>query len=123
MTKTTYEIPNEMRDFAEKSVDQARKAFEGYMDAAQQAAGKIETVAQTAGVSAKEATSKAVTFASHNVNAAFELAQKLVSARDVQEVLAIQSDFAKTQLAAMQKQAQELAAMAQSAGKPSETKK
>ena len=115
MSKTPYEIPNEMRDFAEKSVDQARKAFEGYMDAAQQAAGKLETSAQSVGVGAKDATSKAVTFASHNVNAAFELAQKLVSARDIQQVLAIQTEFAKTQLAAIQKQAQELAAMVQTA--------
>ncbi len=115
MSKTPYEIPNEMRDFAEKSVDQARKAFEGYMDAAQQAAGKLETSAQAVGVGAKDATSKAVTFASHNVNAAFELAQKLVSARDIQQVLAIQTEFAKTQLAAIQKQAQELAAMVQTA--------
>ena len=123
MSKTPFEIPNEMRDFAEKSVDQARKAFEGYMNAAQQAAGKMESVAHTAGAGAKEATSKAVTFASHNVNAAFELAQKLVSARDIQQVLAIQSDFAKSQLAAMQTQAQELASLAQAAGKPSDAKK
>lgn len=123
MSKTPYEIPNEMRDFAEKSVDQARKAFEGYMDAAQQAVGKMETAAQAAGVGARDATSKAVSFAGHNVNAAFDLARKLVSARDLQEVLTIQSEFAKAQLAAMQTQAQDLAAMAQTAaGSAAKTK-
>ena len=115
MTKPAYEIPNEMRDFAEKSVDQARKAFEGYMGAAQQAAGKMENAAQQAGSSAKDATSKAVSYASSNVNAAFELAQKLVSARDLQDIFKIQADFAKAQLAAMQTQAQDLAAMVQAA--------
>ena len=115
MTKPPYEIPNEMRDFAEKSVDQARKAFEGYMDIAQQAAGKIESASHVAGSSAKDATSKAVTFASNNVNAAFEFAQKLVSARDITEIFNIQSAFAKAQLAVMQTQAQELGAMVQSA--------
>ena len=117
MSKTPYEIPNEMRDFAEKSVDQARKAFEGYMDAAQQAVGKMEAAAEATGAGARDATGKAVGFASHNVNAAFELARKLVSARDFQEVLNIQSEYAKAQLAAMQTQAQELAAMAQTAAK------
>jgi phasin len=115
MATNPQDIPNEMRDFAEKSVDQAKKAFEGYMTAAQKAAGNIETAAQAAGANAKEATSKAVAFASHNVNAAFELAQKLVAAKDIQQVFAIQSDFAKAQLAAIQAQARELAAIVQGA--------
>ena len=123
MAKTPYEIPNEMRDFAEKSVDQARKAFEGYMDAAHQATARMESAAQAAGETAKEATGKAVTFASHNVNAAFELAQKLVAARDVQQILAIQSEFAKAQLAAIQAQATEMANIVQNAAKPAPTKK
>ena len=36
-----------------------------------------------------------MTFAENNVNAAFDLAQKLVRAKDVNEVLALQSEFAK----------------------------
>jgi len=32
-----YEIPTEMRDFAEKSVDQARKPFDGFLGAAHKA--------------------------------------------------------------------------------------
>ena len=119
MTKPVFEIPNEMRDFAEKSVDQARKAFDGYMDAAHQAANRMETAAQAAGESAKQATSKAVTFAGDNVTAAFELARKLLAARDVQEVLSIQSEFAKAQLAAIQAQAAELSKAMQA---PTQTK-
>jgi hypothetical protein len=30
-----YEVPAEMRDFAEKSVEQARKAMDGFIGAAQ----------------------------------------------------------------------------------------
>ena len=37
MTNKPYEIPTEVRDFAEKSVDQARKAVSGFLDAAQKA--------------------------------------------------------------------------------------
>jgi len=32
-----FEVPPEMRDFAEKSVEQARQAFDGFISAAQQA--------------------------------------------------------------------------------------
>ena len=29
--KLPYEVPTEMREFAERSVEQARKAFDGFM--------------------------------------------------------------------------------------------
>ena len=118
MTKPVFEIPNEMRDFAEKSVDQARKAFDGYMDAAQKAATRMETAAHAAGDTARQSTTKAVGFATHNVTAAFELAQKLLAARDLQEVMTLHSDFAKTQLASMQTQASELAKVMQTSATP-----
>ena len=31
--KTGFEVPEQMREFAEKSVDQARKAFDDFMGA------------------------------------------------------------------------------------------
>ncbi len=34
-TPGVYEIPQEMREFADKSVEQARKAFDGFVGAAQ----------------------------------------------------------------------------------------
>ena len=43
MAQSPYEIPAEMRDFAEKSVEQARKAFEGFIGAAQKAVSATET--------------------------------------------------------------------------------
>ena len=42
MAQVPYEIPAEMRDFAEKSVEQARKAFEGFIGAAQKAVTAAE---------------------------------------------------------------------------------
>ena len=37
MTNLNLEIPTEVREFAEKTVDQARKAFDSYVAAAQKA--------------------------------------------------------------------------------------
>ena len=48
MSQLPYEIPAEMRDFAEKSVEQARKAVEGFFGAAQKAViGAINRAART----------------------------------------------------------------------------
>ena len=91
-------IPSQIIDLAEKNVEQARGAFLGFIGAAQKATDAAETLPS----SAKDAMTKAMLFAENNVNAAFDLAQKLVRAKDVSEVLALQSEFAKSQMAAMQ---------------------
>ena len=111
MTDIPQGIPSQIIDLAEKSVEQARGAFLGFIGAAQKATDAAETLPS----SAKDAMAKAMSFAENNVNAAFDLAQKLVRAKDVNEVLALQSEFAKSQMAAMQTQAKELGAVAQDA--------
>jgi phasin len=103
-----FEIPAEMRAFAEKSVEQARQAFEGFISAAQHAVSTFEGQAQTARKGAKDVTEKAMGFAEQNIASSFELAQQLVRARDVQEVLKLQSDYVKKQLQALTDQAREL---------------
>ncbi|MGD9656950.1 MAG: phasin [Methylocystis sp.] len=109
MVESIYQVPTEVRDFAEKSVEQARKAFEGFAGAAQKA---LDTSADMPfGLpAAKDVSSKALSFAEANVNAAFDLAQKLVHAKDPQEVFKLQSEFVQTQLKAIQDQTQELGA-------------
>jgi phasin len=104
-------IPSQIIDLAEKTVEQARGAFLGFISAAQKATDAAETLPP----GTKNAMDKAMSFAENNVNAAFDLAQKLVRAKDVSEVLALQSEFAKSQMAAMQTQAKELGAVAQDA--------
>ncbi len=118
MSNAPYQVPGEMRDFAEKSVDQARKAFEGFMGAAQKAAGQAEGTTSSLHANAKTVTEKAMSYAQDNVTAAFDLAQKLVKAKDFTEVLALQSEFAKNQMAAIQTQAKELGEAVQKSMKP-----
>ncbi|WP_210496990.1 phasin [Microvirga antarctica] len=114
-----YEIPTEMRDFAEKSVEQARKAIDGFMGAAQKTVDTFEGSATTVHSSAKDATRKTLTYAEQNISAAFDLAQKMVRAKDMQEAMQIQSEFVKTQFESMQRQMKEFGSMAQSAMKAS----
>jgi phasin len=118
MTQLPYEIPAEMRDFAEKSVEQARKAFEGFIGAAQKAVGSVEAspLAMPAGV--KDIGAKAMTYAEANVKAAFDHAQKLVHAKDLQEVMQLQSEYLKSQMATLQEQAKEIGTTVQAAVTP-----
>jgi phasin len=118
MSAPSYQVPNEVRDFAEKSVEQARKAFEGFADAAQKAIAAVDTTTVPFSSPAKDVGSKALSYAETNVKAAFDLAQKLVQAKDPQEVLQLQADFVKSQFDAFQEQAKELGSIFQKAATP-----
>ena len=109
MADAPFQIPNEMREFAEKSVDQARKAFEGFVAVAQKTAGAVEGAASTAQGSVKTAGSKVLSYAEENVNAAFDLAQKMVKAKDPQEAFALQSAYVQKQFEALKAQAEAMA--------------
>lgn len=112
-----YEIPTEMRDFAEKSVDQARKAFDGFLTAANKAVDTVQGSTSTMQSTASDATRKTLSYAEQNIAAAFDHAQKLVRAADFQEAMHIQTEFAKAQFASMQAQMKDLGELAQSAAR------
>ena len=103
-----FEIPAEMRALAEKSVEQARQAFETFMTAATQAASAADKQAAGARTGAKEVGELAVRFAERNIASSFEFAQQLVRAKDSQEVMALHADYVKRQIATLSDQAKEL---------------
>jgi phasin len=107
-----FDVPTQMRQFAEQSVEQAKKAVDGFMTAAQKTAAAMETQAATAQSGAKDVGQKAMAFAEQNIANSFEFAQKLVRAKDVQEVMALQVEFMKAQMQAMSAQAKELGSTA-----------
>jgi phasin len=113
--KTPYEVPTEMREFAERSVEQARKAFDGFIGATQKAVETAHGSAESARASSQDVTRKAISYAETNIGAAFDLAQKLVKSKDLTEVLQHQSDFLKAQMAALQSQLKDMGAAAQDA--------
>jgi phasin len=108
MSNTPFEVPVDLRDFAQKSVEQARKAFEGFVGVAQKTADAVDTASASARANAKSVTSQALSYAEQNVNAAFDHALKLVQAKDPQEAFTLQSEFLKHQLANLQSQAKDI---------------
>jgi|SRR5208282_3427740 len=125
MAKDPFEqfaIPNEMRTFAEQSVAQARKAFDGFIQAASQAMGQLEGHTDAARSTAHEIAHKSMSYAEQNVAATFDFAQKLMQAKDAAEVMALQSEYLSRQMQTISAQVQDLgqsaAKMAVDAAKP-----
>jgi phasin len=110
--KSNFEIPAEMRQFAEKSVAQAKLAFDSFISAAQQAVNTAETHATTARAGAKEAGDLAMRFAERNIASSFDFAQRLLRAKDPQEVTALHAEYVKSQVATLTEQAKELSKQA-----------
>jgi len=103
-----FEIPAEMRNVAEQSVVQARQAFDGFMGAAQKAMSKWEDHTAAAQVGAKDASERIMSLAEQNVANSFDFAQRLVRAKDVEEMMRLQTEFVRAQMEQMTAQAQEL---------------
>jgi phasin len=103
-----FDIPPDMRALAEKSVEQAKEAVESFISTAQRTLSTFEGQAETARQGAKDLSQKALSFAERNMASAFDLAQKMVRAKDVEEMVRCQSDFIRAQSQALAEQAKEL---------------
>ncbi|MCB1534413.1 MAG: phasin [Rhodoblastus sp.] len=113
-----FEVPAEMREFAIKGVDQARKAFDAFVGAAQKATEQAEKSPIAIPAAIKDLNAKVMTIAQTNAKAAFDHAEALVKATDAQEALSLQTEYLKAQMAALQEQAKELGEAAKSAMTP-----
>ena len=104
-----FEIPATVREIAGRSVEQAKDAYGRFVDAAKQAQDMVAKSTDVMTTGAKEMNEKVFSFTETNARAAFEVASRLAQARDVKEVLEIQTQFARSQMEAYAQQAQELA--------------
>lgn len=104
----SFEVPPEMRTFAEKSFNEARQAFDNYLAAAQRTIAMMEGQAESARHGAKTIGTKAMDYAERNVASSFDFAQKLVRAKDLKEIMELQADFLRAQMQALTEQAKDL---------------
>ena len=116
MLPPKIEIPEQMRVAADKSVSQARKAVEQLLDATQKALASAEGSAKSKGVKVDEGAGdlsrETLAFAEQNIATSFDLAQRLVQARTIEEMTALQQEFLRRQMAAAVEQGQTLGEMA-----------
>jgi phasin len=110
MIEPKLEVPAELRELAEKTIEQAERAFGMFFDAA----SKSMTSVPGAG---SEISKQALTFTEQNMKAAFEHARRLVHATDLQEAMRIQSEFLRSQFTNAGEHMQQITGKMMSAGK------
>jgi hypothetical protein len=105
-----FQIPEQLRELAERSVDQARSAYGQFMDAMLNAQSKWAAGLPTSTITGgfKEIQELAIKFARQNADANFALATDIARAKNIAEVLTIQSRFAQSQMQAYAGQAHDL---------------
>jgi phasin len=106
--KQTFEIPQQLREIAEKNIEQARTAYGQLMDAMTQAMSAWISAPSEMTSGFKAVQERAIQFAKENAEAGFALANELTKAKDLQDVLRLQSSFAQKQMESYARQAQEL---------------
>jgi hypothetical protein len=106
--ETAPEMPKDVSDFAQRSVDQAQAAFE---KASEVAHGNMQAFDAAAGAfkaRTLDLQMKAMEIAQANVNATFAFFRKALAVKDPAAFFALNQEFARDQLTAFSRQASEL---------------
>ncbi len=107
------EIPAAFREFAEKSVSQAKETYEKMKTAAEQATDVLEGTYATATKGASDYGLKVIEAARLNTNSAFDFYTQLFSVKSYSELVELSTAHARKQFEAMSAQTKDLAALAQ----------
>ena len=105
------EVPEAVRQLAEKNVEQARGAYNQFMEMARRAQDMISQSSGAMAESAREVQTKALSYAEKNMEAGFDFVTELSKARDLKEYLEIQSRHTEKSMKNYADQAQELGKM------------
>ncbi|MEO0619851.1 MAG: phasin family protein [Pseudomonadota bacterium] len=106
--KPDFEIPQSMRDIAERNIEQAREAYERFMDMTKKAQAMAPNAAGPLGAPTDRLQRKALDFAEENMEASFSFASELAQATDMTEALRLQQEFAQAQMQSYLAQTQEM---------------
>lgn len=120
--KPQFEIPETVRELAERNVEQARSAYSQFMDMARQAQNMVSKSQGAMTQSALEIQSRAMRYAEQNIDSSFAFASDLARARDLREYLEVQQRWAQQQMQTYAQQAQELGRMMAEAAQKAQPK-
>ena len=105
----SFEIPKQLRELAEKNVEQARATYTQFMDAMMQSMNVWSAAPSNVMTSGfRQVQELAIRFAKENAEAGLALAAELAAAKDIQSVMTLQSRYAQNQLQSYARQTQEL---------------
>src|ERR1700757_1656479 len=103
-----FEVPEQMRAFAEKGVSQARDSYAKFKDAAETHNGTMEAVFTCASKGASEYSAKGVEFMKANTSSALDFAQELFGVKSPSEAMELWTAHARKQYETLTAQAKEL---------------
>ena len=108
MSDKINEQTEKMREMAQTTLDKAKDAMSKYMAESQKLREKTDVNVRATYSTAKEMNEKAVAFAEANVQAGFELAERLLQAKNPQEMGAVYQSHLKEQMEKMNAQFREV---------------
>ena len=92
-----FEVPEQVRAFAEKGVSQARDNFAKFKDVAESHNGTIEAVFTTASKGASEYSAKLIEIIKANTTANLDFAQSLFGVKSPSEAIELWTSHARKQ--------------------------
>jgi phasin len=107
-----FEVPEQMRAFAEKGVSQARDNYAKFKDAAESHNGTIEAVFSAFSSGAKEYSAKLMDMMKASTSANLDFAQELVGVKSPSEAMELWTAHARKQFETFTAQTKELAELA-----------
>jgi phasin len=108
----TMEVPEAMREFAEKGVQQAKEAYDRMKTAAEEATNILEDTYATASKGAAEFNLKALDALRANINASFDYVQQLMGVKTVSEAVELSASHMRKHFDALTAQGKELSSLA-----------
>ena len=103
-----FEIPEELRQLAEDNVERARKLYLQYMEGVSQATGVWSaSPSDTASPAFNKVRERAIEITRENADAAFKLAKDVANAKDLQELVTLQTRYVQSQMKLYAQQTQE----------------
>ena len=108
-----FEVPEQMRAFAEKGVSQARDNYAKFKDAAETHNGTIEAVFTSASKGASAYSAKLLEFFKANTTSSLDFAQELFGVKTPAAALELWTSQARKQFETFSAQAKELTELSQ----------
>ncbi|UFX46434.1 phasin [Bradyrhizobium sp. 41S5] len=108
-----FEVPEQMRAFAEKGVLQARDSYAKFKDAAETHNSTVEAVFTSMNKGATAYSAKLIEFFKANTTTSLDFAQELFSVKSPTEAVELWTSHARKQFETYTAQAKELAELGQ----------
>jgi hypothetical protein len=104
MIEPKLEVPAELRELAEKTIDQAERAFDLFFDAARRSSA-------TGPTPVAELSEQLLAFWEESLKTNFEYARKLALSTSLQEAARVQAELVKCQMSSAEQHIRKLASV------------